>query len=389
VKKILCLLHKHQFGDAQFPISVEYNAIYKTLKTINKKTYFFDTHKKNDIFLNNISLLKFVKKIKPEIIFCHLSSYEIYSETFEIIKSICSPTIINWCSDDSWRYKQHSVLIAKSFDLMVTTYKEAHINNLSKKINSILSNWGCPNNWFIEPKKKNSYLYDICFIGNAYMGRKKIIKNLQDLGFSIQCFGKGWKDAVANKDLPRTINNSKINLNFSKSRGNKPQTKARVFEITGSGGFCLTEYSNEVKNLFKENHEIVIFKNLNELIYKIKYYLQNEYERKFICKNGYSKCYNEYSYKSIMINILKKISKIRYKKIIIPRAYKAYNLIRTNPHWLLRLYKCVSQSIFKFFFSKQNAVKLSRRLLFEIEWRLRREKTYSLNGWCNNLFNYH
>ena len=119
MKKILCLLHKHQFGDAQFPISVEYNAIYKTLKTINKKTYFFDTHKQNDIFLNNISLLKFVKKIKPEIIFCHLSSYEIYSETFEIIKSICSPTIINWCSDDSWRYKQHSVLIAKSFDLMV------------------------------------------------------------------------------------------------------------------------------------------------------------------------------------------------------------------------------------------------------------------------------
>ena len=82
-----------------------------------------------------------LKKIKPEIIFCHLSSYEIYSETFATIRSICSPIIVNWCSDDSWRYEQHSALIAKSFDLMITTYKDAHKNNFNNKINSILSNF--------------------------------------------------------------------------------------------------------------------------------------------------------------------------------------------------------------------------------------------------------
>ena len=112
-------MHKYQFGDPRYPVSVEYKAIYKTLKSLNKRTFFFDTHDQKDIFLNNIKILDFVKKIKPEIIFCHLSSYEIYSETFATIRSICSPIIVNWCSDDSWRYEQHSALIAKSFDLMI------------------------------------------------------------------------------------------------------------------------------------------------------------------------------------------------------------------------------------------------------------------------------
>lgn len=383
-------MHKYQFGDPRYPVSVEYKAIYKTLKSLNKRTFFFDTHDKKDIFLNNVKILDFVKKIKPEIIFCHLSSYEIYSETFATIRSICSPIIVNWCSDDSWRYEQHSALIAKSFDLMITTYKDANKNNFNNKINSILSNWGCPDNWFIKPKKISSYLYDVCFIGNSYMGRKKIIKNLLNLGINIQCFGKGWNNKIADIDLPKIINRSRININFSKSRGYKPQTKARVFEITGAGGFCLTEYSNEVKNFFKENHQIVIFNNFKELVSKIKYYLKNEEEREMICRNGYFRCYNQYSYKKIMQNILKKISKIKNKKSFIKSIDSShYGLSKVRLHWLFHLYKCVTQSIFGLFFFKQYGIKISRRLLFEIEWRLRGEKTYSLNGWCNNLFNYH
>ena len=48
---------------------------------------------------------------------------------------------------------------------------------------------------------------------------------------------------------------------------------------------------------------IWIFNNFNELVSKIKYYLKNEDEREMICRNGYFRCYNEYSYKKIMQNI--------------------------------------------------------------------------------------
>ena len=388
MKKILCLLHKHQFGNAAFPISVEYKLIYKTLKKINKNTFFFDTHKEKSIHLSNLKILECVKKIKPELIFCHQSFYEIYSETFNTIRSICSPLIINWCSDDSWRYKQHSSLIAESFDYMITTYKSAHKNNLRNKINSILSNWGCDENFFIKPKKKSAYLYDVCFIGNSYLGREKIINELKDFGINIQCFGKGWGELIDDKELPKIMNSSKININFSKSRGNQLQTKARIFEIIGAGGFCISEKSDEVKNFFRENHEIVIFNNLTELRNKIKYYLKNETKREKIVNNGYLRCSKEYYYKKIILDILELIFNKKPKKLIINFPSKNLNLLTRSSSIVLRFYKYTSILILKMFFSKDKAVKFSRRFLFEIEWRVRGKKTYSSKGWCSNLFNY-
>jgi len=388
VKKILCLLHKHQFGNLEYPISVEYKLIYKTLKKINKNTFFFDTHKEKSIHLSNLRILESVKKIKPELIFCHQSFYEIYSETFNTIRSICSPLIINWCSDDSWRYKQHSLLIAQSFDYMITTYKSAYNNNIKNKINSILSHWGCDENFFTKPKKRSLYLYDVCFIGNAYLGRKKIIKGLQDSGINIQCFGKGWGELIDDKELPKIMNSSKININFSRSRGNQLQTKARIFEITGAGGFCISEKSNEVKDFFRENHEIVIFNNLTELRNKIKYYLKHEIKRERICNNGYLRCSKEYYYKKIILDILELISNKKSKKLTINSPFKNLDLSTRSSSIVLRFYKYISILILKMFFSKDKAVKFSRRLLFEIEWRVRGEKTYSSKGWCSNLFNY-
>ena len=80
-KVVLCLMHKHQFGDSLKPISAEYNGIFNSLKKIFKKTYFFETHnRKYSIYENNIKIIEKAKKIKPDIIFCHQSSYEIYKE---------------------------------------------------------------------------------------------------------------------------------------------------------------------------------------------------------------------------------------------------------------------------------------------------------------------
>jgi len=50
------------------------------------------------------------------------------------------------------------------------------------------------------------------------------------------------------------------------------QTKARIFEIMGAGGFCLTETSNEVSDFFVLDKEIVTFKNFQELLEKAKYF---------------------------------------------------------------------------------------------------------------------
>ena len=126
-----------------------------------------------------------------------------------------------------------------------------------------------------KKKKFKKYKYDVTFIGNPYMGRKKIIKKLKDDGININCFGYGWNSIIEDKQIGQVIQTSKINLNFSKSKGFKKQTKARIFEITGAKGFCLTEQSEELKRYFKIKKHLDVFSTYNELKSKIIYYLEN------------------------------------------------------------------------------------------------------------------
>ena len=55
-----------------------------------------------------------------------LATYEIYTETLFQIKHELNTVLINWCSDDSWRFEQHSGIYAPYFDVNITTDYDAY-----------------------------------------------------------------------------------------------------------------------------------------------------------------------------------------------------------------------------------------------------------------------
>ena len=146
---------------------------------------------------------------------------------------------------------------------------------------------GCPDKWISTIKKSNKCKYDVSFVGNNYFDRKKNVNFLLENGIKVKCFGNNWHNSrsIPEKKLRYIFKNSKISLNFSKSRGNIKQTKARVFEITGSGGFCLTENSSELQNYFN-NNEVVSFNDKYQLLNKINFFLNNDYKRDFYAKKA-------------------------------------------------------------------------------------------------------
>ena len=100
----------------------------------------------------------------------------------------------------------------------------------------------------------------------------------------------------------------KINLkNFF--RENQKQIKGRFFEITGCGGFLLTEYAPFLEEYFDIDKDIVVFKNYDDLQYKIKYYLNNEALRNKIAKNAQKKVLSIHTYHKRYDDIFQKIFK--------------------------------------------------------------------------------
>ena len=64
----------------------------------------------------------------------------------------------------------------------------------------------------------------------------------------------------------------------------------------GCGGFVLTNYQEELEDLFKIGKEIEVFRTIDELKKKCAYYLSHEKERLTIAMNGYKKVRDSFSY---------------------------------------------------------------------------------------------
>ncbi|MDC2978438.1 glycosyltransferase [Pelagibacteraceae bacterium] len=278
---------------------------------------FVDINKKLDsiIFKNNIS------------IFISLSYYLI--DPFILVKYRKKVFRVRIDGDDGVIFNHYSKWYAQLFDLNITTNSTAHEKFKSLNFNSILY----ANNLFYKKIKKNilnkKYQYEISFIGlTNSKSRKEYLDSINENNFNLSIFGEKTLNGKLNiEDKYLTYMNTKINLNFSKvfnfdkslliyepNLYNNTTMQGRIFEVLSVGGFLLTEYSPSIEYFFKPDKDLVMFRNKNEMIQKINYYLNNEVERKMIARNGRIKFNKYYEYSVYTPKFIKQIKYFSNKK---------------------------------------------------------------------------
>ena len=105
-------------------------------------------------------------------------------------------------------------------------------------------------------------IYDVTFIGAPLKDRYDYIKYLLDNGVNIKLFGGSWENYHDLKDIYmgfltpeeyiKTINQSKINLNFSKTffpNGDLGAIKGRPIEVFSCNSFLLNEFTERTNDL--------------------------------------------------------------------------------------------------------------------------------------------
>jgi spore maturation protein CgeB len=104
-------------------------------------------------------------------------------------------------------------------------------------------------------------------------------------------------------EAPKIFHLSKINLNIT-LHSIETGIPQRVFDIMSVGGFVMSNYQEELAERFVPDVEIVMFKNMEDLVRKVNYYLKHEEERLRIAMNGYKKVRDYYSYPKALSKII-------------------------------------------------------------------------------------
>ena len=233
-------------------------------------------------------------------------------------------------TDDDWTFNMRTRFMCQYADIIVTP-NECLLDNY-KAFNNRVFHMTWAGNPYLFKKNNCEKKYDVTFIGGPHSNRYKVLKFLKDNGVNLRIFGGGWnnypdmKDIwggyLAPGDVVKTINESKINLNFlMTSTMEKYQIKTRLFEIPCAGGFQLCDDYEEVYKYYKKDREISTFSSKEDLLEKINYYLRNEQERERIANETYFRTMKEHTWPIRFKKLFKEIAETDWENY---RALEPY-----------------------------------------------------------------
>jgi spore maturation protein CgeB len=115
---------------------------------------------------------------------------------------------------------------------------------------------------------------------------------------------------VWGQELESLLFSSKIVLNITRSHfyGVETGINLRVFEALAAGCFLLTDYCEELAELFIVGEEIEFFRSASELVEKVNFYLDNPEKRREIARKGHEKFMQLHTWKSKAEYLIKKFS---------------------------------------------------------------------------------
>lgn len=203
---------------------------------------------------------------------------------------------IFWSIDSHCVLQQHQILCqALNINILLnsTEYYIPMFKGLVKK-----SYW-FPNSYpddLIKPLDIEKSI-DIGFCGNI-LNRGDLINYLDKFNIKKDIF-------VIGNDMVQAINSYKIHFNKNISN----DINYRTFETCGCKTLLFTNHTPGLEKLFKIDEEIVVYKSLNDLDDKIKYFLNNETNRIKIETAGYERVKKDHTYDKRAMTVVEIIKK--------------------------------------------------------------------------------
>ena len=189
---------------------------------------------------------------------------------------------------------------------------QAHVNTCKKHNINIVLNAIQHHQSYFQPTKTywfpNAYPHDlICPMED--------IEQIHDVGFCGNYLNrKDWVDIIDTKfkvkrdifvigeDMVKAVNSYKIHFN----RNISDDINFRTFETLGCNTLLFTNYTPDLEKLFDTEKDMVLYKDGNDLLEKLTYYLNNPVEKNKISNSGFKTVTSKHTF----VNRAKELIKI-------------------------------------------------------------------------------
>lgn len=279
------------------------------------KYIFFDWQKERDktnIVAMREKLVKISNEFKPDFTFMQLQTLNIVTP---VVASKLNGFVMNWSGDVrqdiSWIRDLAPFVDATCLSNETDTeqLRDEGFNSWFLQIgfeHKIFT----PNGVKLTTQRTIHKAPDIVFMGNHYKDRFPLSPERYEIAHKLRktygnkflLCGNGWDiDAIDLMGQPKkeamVYRSCKIAINANHFI-HKRFSSDRIFRIMGSGAFCLTRWYPGIEKDFAEGLHLRTFKNLDEMIYLINYYLKYDAEREGIAEAGCKLVHEKFTWMS-------------------------------------------------------------------------------------------
>jgi spore maturation protein CgeB len=266
-------------------------------------------------------ILQYVQENQPQYVFLHVQDGNVL--TIETIKEISKRAkVINWTGDVRHPLPEHYLEIGREIFLTLFSNFNDVETARAKGLNADFLQVGFDDTKFTPMGPSNTQYQPILFLGSDYSHsmnfplskyRLEMVERLKkEFGQYFGLYGTGWRECNGNitsyHEEATAYRSCKIAINLSHF-AYKKYSSDRLFRMLGSGAFCLTHEYPQIEEDFTDGKELVVWKDLDGLVNKIYYYLNNEDERNEIALRGCAKAHYKFTWHNFAENLLTLIQK--------------------------------------------------------------------------------
>lgn len=263
----------------------------------------------------NRDFLTRVTEVKPEMVFVYRGTH-ITAQTLRAIRhKRPEVTLVGYNNDDpfspmypGWLWR-HFLAGIPEYDLLLA-YRQANVLDFrrveARRVELLRSWYVAERNHpvLLTDADKQHYESDVVFVGHYEDdGRLERLEAVVEAGYHVRIFGPGYDwDPVLKRsrilaghapvrlvwgeDYNRALCGGKIALCFL-SKLNRDTYTRRCFEIPATKTMMLAEYSPDLATMYSEGRDVELFRSTDELLGKIKSYLQDDDKRLALAAAGY------------------------------------------------------------------------------------------------------
>lgn len=316
----------------------EQNFILKKIKSQRKKYLDDFFEKQNSLYINALknNNIKFVfivnnSRVTPPFLqYCKQNNIPVFSYLYDSIR---------W-KDKGLEYIDYytDIFSYEPSDSSVLIENDNHVKYIPL---------GCDESVY-KYNPLREYVYDICFVGTLDKRRLRLLNEVAEFAYknnkkmivytSVQInkiphlyllpkilirrlkYNFKYKylmkylinEPIFGEDLAKLYNESKICLNIHVGTELELHTglNPRGFEILGCRSFELIDEGHLKHTSIKNGKDIIEFAETNDLMEKIRYYLDNDKKRENIAENGNKKVLEKYTIDKTVEKILKYIKRV-------------------------------------------------------------------------------